>query len=138
LCLKQPNPYAELYSPSRLKPLSRLTSYLADNLEFPLHLVSDRLRGTESLDLRTLQPGEARIVRHQGQRIGVSRDARGKLHCVSAICTHLGCQLSFNTAEESWDCPCHGSRFDAEGAVLNGPATRPLTRHYLPERPPDK
>jgi glycine/D-amino acid oxidase-like deaminating enzyme/nitrite reductase/ring-hydroxylating ferredoxin subunit len=137
LCLKRPNPYAELYSPSRLKPLRRLGSFLAEHVEFPLHLVSDRLRPTESQDLRSLQPGEGRVVRHDGQRIAVARDARGKLHAVSAVCTHLGCQVAFNTAEQSWDCPCHGSRFDVDGAVLNGPATRPLTRHYLPERPPE-
>ena len=138
LCLKKSNSYAELFSPGRTKPLSRLGSYLADNVEFPLHLLSDRLRATESSDLRTLRPGEGRIVRHQGQRIAVARDARGKLHAVSAVCSHLGCQVKFNTAEESWDCPCHGSRFDVEGAVLNGPATRPLTCHYLPERPPEE
>ncbi|HEY3493238.1 MAG TPA: FAD-dependent oxidoreductase [Polyangiaceae bacterium] len=138
LCLKKSNPYAGLYSPGRTKPLSRLGSYLAENVEFPLHLLSDRLRGTESPDLRTLRPGEGRIVRHEGQRVAVARDARGKLHAVSAVCSHLGCQVSFNSAEESWDCPCHGSRFDLEGTVLNGPATRALTRHYLPERPPEK
>jgi glycine/D-amino acid oxidase-like deaminating enzyme/nitrite reductase/ring-hydroxylating ferredoxin subunit len=138
LCLKRPNPYAELYSPNRLKPLSRLGSILAEHVDFPLHLLSDKLRSTDSPDLRTLQPGEGRIVRHQGQRIAVARDERGKLHAVSAVCTHLGCQVAFNTAESSWDCPCHGSRFDVDGAVLNGPATRPLTRHYLPERPPEK
>jgi nitrite reductase/ring-hydroxylating ferredoxin subunit len=138
LCLKRPNPFAELYSPARLKPLSKLGSLLAEHIDYPLHLLSDRLRSVDSPDLSTLRPGEGRIVRNHGQRIAVARDERGKLHAVSAVCTHLGCQVAYNTAEGSWDCPCHGSRFDVDGAVLTGPATRPLTRHYLSERPPEK
>jgi Rieske Fe-S protein len=54
------------------------------------------------------------------------RDEDGALHAVSARCTHLGCLVAFNNAERSWDCPCHGSRFDVDGAVLQGPAVRPL------------
>jgi Rieske Fe-S protein len=61
-------------------------------------------------------------------KMGVYRDETGDLHGVSLRCTHLGCLVSFNEAEASWDCPCHGSRFDVDGAVLEGIATSPLPR----------
>jgi Rieske Fe-S protein len=61
-------------------------------------------------------------------RKGVYRDTDGTLHAVSVRCTHQGCLLRFNAAERSWDCPCHGSRFDVDGAVLEGPAVKPLER----------
>jgi Rieske Fe-S protein len=73
-------------------------------------------------------PGEARVVRDGLGKKGVYRDEQGGLHAVSLRCTHLGCLLRFNAAERSWDCPCHGSRFDVEGGVLEGPAVEPLER----------
>ena len=67
-------------------------------------------------------------MRAEGERLAVSRDAAGALHAVSAVCTHLGCIVSWNDAEESWDCPCHGSRFAPDGSVLQGPAVHRLER----------
>ena len=64
-------------------------------------------------------------------KTGVYRDDQGRLHAVSLRCTHLGCLLRFNDAERSWDCPCHGSRFDIDGAVLEGPAVEPLDHHEI-------
>ena len=79
------------------------------------------IRGTAS-DLR---PGDARVLRDGLGKTNVFRAKDGTLHAVSLRCTHLGCLLRFNGAERSWDCPCHGSRFDIDGAVLEGP---PATR----------
>jgi Rieske Fe-S protein len=59
-------------------------------------------------------------------KIAVYRDEQGQLHERSAVCTHLGCVVQWNGGEKSWDCPCHGSRFDCEGRILNGPAIKPL------------
>ncbi|NUP27845.1 MAG: Rieske 2Fe-2S domain-containing protein, partial [Nocardia sp.] len=73
-----------------------------------------------------LAPGTGAVMRRSGKRCAVYRDTAGRLHTVSAVCTHLGCLVAFNDAETSWDCPCHGSRFDIDGAVLEGPATTPL------------
>ncbi len=61
-------------------------------------------------------------------RVAAYRDEGGALHTVSAVCTHLGCVVGWNNAERSWDCPCHGSRFDPDGGVLQGPAGKPLDR----------
>ncbi|MEU3644377.1 Rieske 2Fe-2S domain-containing protein [Lentzea sp. NPDC034063] len=75
-----------------------------------------------------LPRGQAHVVRDGLGKTGVYRDDDGELHAVSMRCTHLGCLVRFNAAERSWDCPCHGSRFDVDGEVLEGPATRPLPR----------
>src|SRR5215213_2144402 len=75
--------------------------------------------------------GAGAIIRRRGQRYAVHRDESGGLHSVSAICTHLGCTVLFNDAEHTWDCPCHGSRFTADGNVIHGPATTPLERRTV-------
>ena len=63
-----------------------------------------------------------------GGKIAAYRDDKGSLHCVSPVCTHLGCQLNWNSGDRSWDCPCHGSRFSPSGEILQGPAVKPLER----------
>lgn len=81
-----------------------------------------------SRELADLMRGEGDIVRHEGEKVAGHRDEAGELHAVSTRCTHLGCQVSWNAAERSWDCACHGSRFAPDGAVLHGPAVRGLER----------
>jgi glycine/D-amino acid oxidase-like deaminating enzyme/nitrite reductase/ring-hydroxylating ferredoxin subunit len=123
--------YAELWNPSRArlgKPLqaAKLAGWNAETGAF---LVGDRLRPTKRGGTDALEPGEGRIVREGVRRTAAFRDEDGALHRHSAVCTHLGCEVHFNPAEQSWDCPCHGSRFDArDGTVLEGPAVRPLAR----------
>jgi Rieske Fe-S protein len=73
------------------------------------------------------------IVSHRGRQLALARDDAGQPHAVSARCTHLGCIVSYNDAERSWDCPCHGSRFGLDGDVLEGPAVRPLPPVEHPE-----
>jgi Rieske Fe-S protein len=89
-------------------------------------LLGDRLRPAQAGTAAEVPRGEARVVRDGLGKTGVYRDEDGKVHAVSLRCTHLGCLLRFNSAERSWDCPCHGSRFDVDGAVLDGPAVTPL------------
>ena len=84
-----------------------------------------------------LRPGESAILEIDGQRTAAFRDEGGMLHAVSATCTHLGCTVAWNDAERSWDCPCHGSRFDPDGAVLQAPATKPLRRLPVSETDTD-
>ena len=76
--------------------------------------------------VKDLAPGEGGVVHHRGRKVAAYRDPAGRVHAVSAKCTHLGCDVEWNAAEHSWDCPCHGSRFGTGGEVLNGPATKPL------------
>ena len=78
------------------------------------------------MHLNTLKPGEGAIARIGRKQIAAYRDDAGKLHVLSARCTHLGCIISWNAADRAWECPCHGSRFAADGALVQGPATADL------------
>jgi Rieske Fe-S protein len=95
-------------------------------------IVGDRLRPGEVSSVTDLAPSSGATLRRGADRTGVYRDEAGDLHAVSARCAQLGCLVRFNGAERSWDCPCHGSRFDVDGAVLEGPAVEPLARKEPP------
>ena len=118
------NPWTRLFDPSRVRLRSSASSLAKENANVGFHFFADRLRvagGAEGL-----APGEGKVVGHPlGQR-AVCRDRDGTLHSLSARCTHLGCIVNWNAAERTWDCPCHGSRFAADGGVVSGPAVDPL------------
>jgi Rieske Fe-S protein len=77
-------------------------------------------------------PGGGGVMRDGLKKIALYRDDQGKVHAFSALCPHLGCVVAWNAAEKTWDCPCHGSRFDALGEVVNGPARTGLDRLIFP------
>jgi glycine/D-amino acid oxidase-like deaminating enzyme/nitrite reductase/ring-hydroxylating ferredoxin subunit len=113
------------FAPERLNPAAAAHEFISHNLVSAADFVADRVR--PHTGERELAPDEGRIVRSGLGLTAVYRDVEGHLHTHSARCTHLGCIVRWNSAERSWDCPCHGSRFDAEsGEVLQGPAVRPL------------
>lgn len=117
--------WAQRFTPSRVSP--RSTPEIAKlGTKFGAHMAVDRITPPEVNSPADVPRGEARVVRDGLGKSGVYRDEDGTLHGISLRCTHLGCLLRFNGAERSWDCPCHGSRFDIDGAVLEGPAVHPL------------
>jgi Rieske Fe-S protein len=120
------NPWAPLFSATRVKPLAEAPRFLTENARVGYRFVADRVRERGQRDIGELEPGEGGIVSLHGEKVAGYRDDRGDLHAVSSRCTHLGCQLAWNAAERTWDCPCHASRFDPAGQVLEGPATKPL------------
>ncbi len=126
--LGKPNPWGALYEATRIKPLASLKSYIAENVDFPLYLAGGALKPAEAHSVAEVGVGEGKIVAVDGKRAAVFRDAKGVLHAVSSVCTHMGCRVAFNSAQTSWDCPCHGSRFSIDGEVLDGPAINPLDR----------
>ena len=121
------NPWAERFNPSRfgVRGVPKLAQM---NAKVALDFFGDRANPSLRTSTGDLSPGEARVVRDRLGKTGVFRAEDGSLNAVSLRCTHLGCLVRFNAAERSWDCPCHGSRFDVDGAVLEGPATQPLER----------
>ena len=126
LILGRENPYQHLYDPNRFKAKASIVDFVKENIDYPVQLVKDRLKLAVATSLAEVANGEGKIVDLAGEKTAVYRDERGLLHAVSPVCTHLGCLVGFNHAEKTWDCPCHGSRFDKDGKVLNGPAVTPL------------
>jgi glycine/D-amino acid oxidase-like deaminating enzyme/nitrite reductase/ring-hydroxylating ferredoxin subunit len=120
------NPWAPVFDATRVKPLASAKSFIGENVGTGAQLVGGYLRSYGRLD--EVPAGEAAIVKLDGKRTAVFRDVSGQLHAVSAVCTHMGCVLGWNSLDRTWDCPCHGSRFSLEGAVIHGPATTDLER----------
>lgn len=118
--------WASIYSPSRVHPLAEGPSVVKSGAKYAWHLVADRAAIPGDKAVASIPNGHGAVVRLDGEHRAVYRDDEGELHAVSATCTHMGCTVAFNDAERSWDCPCHGSRFDVDGAVLEGPANAPL------------
>ena len=129
------NPYAALYDATRVKPIASAYDYVAENALFPYHLVKDRLTSANAdvEALEDLRPGEGGIFKGEQGKVAVYRDERGELHGCSPVCTHLACDVAWNRAEKTWDCPCHGSRFSPDGRVVNGPATTDLRQVPIPK-----
>ena len=115
-----------LYRSRRRLPARAFPAFAHENANVARHLLGDRISSRRRRADARLQPGEGVVRRVGGRHVATARTRDGVTHAVSAVCTHLGCVVSWNTAEETWDCPCHGSRFEADGAVVEGPATRPL------------
>jgi glycine/D-amino acid oxidase-like deaminating enzyme/nitrite reductase/ring-hydroxylating ferredoxin subunit len=124
--LGRDNPWADTFDPRRLPTPSAVAELGKNGVITAAHLLGDRIRrdGGES----ELAKGEGAIVDSGLGKKALYRDDAGKLHRMSARCTHLGCIVSWNRAERTWDCPCHGSRFAATGEVIDGPAIKPLGR----------
>ena len=96
------------------------------NMQVAGHWLRDRFRSGANVPLTELKPGEAAIITLDGDKVAAYRDDEGVVHAVSAVCTHMGCDVAWNNAERTWDCACHGSRFDHDGRVLHGPAVKDL------------
>ena len=119
------NPWEDLYSPSRVR-LRSLPEYASENINVAGQY-SDYITAGDIKSESELQPGEGAIIREGVSKIAVRRDENGNIHRRSAVCPHLGCIVAWNSTERTWDCPCHGSRFSAEGRVYQGPANSDLS-----------
>ncbi len=119
------NPWRDLFAVER-KTLSSTWDYLRENSAYPFYLAKGHLAGAAGDDPASLAPGCGKILKVDGHKAAVFRDDAGHTHVLSAICPHLGCVVRWNEAERTWDCPCHGSRFQATGEVVTGPAERNL------------
>ena len=130
LILGRRSPWAELFSPQRFTPAASAASLLDNGLHAARDLGRLPLTAARG-PAQALPPGHGGIVEAAGRKMGIYKTAEGTLYAVDPRCPHMGCQLEWNPDEESWDCPCHGSRFDCRGRLLSGPAQKGLSGEKL-------
>lgn len=124
--LGRANPWAGLFDPSR-KALTRgVWDYIKENVDYPYYMIRDRFAGPDAQSIRAVKRGEGKVIERDGAKVAAYRNRSGAVTLRSAICPHMGCVVGWNTAERTWDCPCHGSRFKPTGDVISGPAEAPL------------
>jgi Rieske Fe-S protein len=119
------NEWAELYDPGRVI-LRTTPDFVKENANVAAQYAKGYLGPGEAGGSNEIAAGEGAVIRRGVKRVAAYRDEHGALHERSAVCTHLGCIVAWNNVEKTWDCPCHGSRFDKFGAVVNGPANTDL------------
>jgi Rieske Fe-S protein len=122
--LGKDNPWSTLYDPAR-KSLRAAGDFLKENLNVAMQY-ADYLTPGDVDSADKIKPGEGAVIRRGAHKVAVYKDDQGNVHERSAVCTHLYCIVDWNHAERTWDCPCHGSRFDPYGKVVNGPAVADL------------
>ena len=117
--------YNNLFDPSRIK-LAGLSNFVKEQVDVAVQFIGKWFSVKDMDGLAELAPGDAKVVKYEGNSIALYKDEEGNLHAVSPSCTHVHCSVAWNTAEKSWDCPCHGSRFSFDGEVLTAPASKGL------------
>lgn len=126
IILNEESPYLELYDPNRIKPVAGFVNFIKHNADVVRQFAGKWFPHEELDELATLARGEAKVILFNNQKIALYKDEDGHLHAVNPVCTHLKCEVKWNIAEKSWDCPCHGARYSFDGAVLTGPADNDL------------
>ncbi|MHB8062266.1 MAG: FAD-dependent oxidoreductase [Ruminiclostridium sp.] len=116
----------EIFKPSRFTPINSAKNFIKENLDVVDNLISGKLQAlSEEINLEL---GAGKAIKFDGKKAGAYRDMDGNIFIVDTTCKHLGCEVNWNSAERTWDCPCHASRYSYDGTVLEGPALKPLDR----------
>jgi glycine/D-amino acid oxidase-like deaminating enzyme/nitrite reductase/ring-hydroxylating ferredoxin subunit len=123
--------YKDLFSPSRIKPIAGFAAFVQENADVVKEFVTKRLSPEKIDGLSELAHGEGKVVKLEGETVALYKDDAGRVHALNPVCTHAKCIVGWNTAEKTWDCPCHGARYNVEGEVLTGPARRDLQKIEL-------
>lgn len=131
LILTGSSKYKELFDPGRIRPMAGFTNFIKEQASVVLDFVKDKLFAEKINSLTELIGGEAKVVKYEGESYAVYKENGGKLHLLKSTCPHAKCEVRWNSAEISWDCPCHGSRFNVKGKILTGPTVKGLTRIEL-------
>jgi len=126
--------FSQIYNPSRITPILSSKEFLSTGVNIASGFIKRVVPASDAIfDIKI---GEGKIVNYNGKKVGVYRNDNGDYFCINPVCTHLKCAISFNGAEKTWDCQCHGSRFDVSGKILEGPAVYPL--HKIKIKKADK
>jgi glycine/D-amino acid oxidase-like deaminating enzyme/nitrite reductase/ring-hydroxylating ferredoxin subunit len=130
LILGRDNPWRKVYDPAR-KSVSAVGEFAKENVNVAVQY-ADWIRPGDVKTIDEIAPGEGAVIRHHLKKLAVYRDPQGGVCAFDATCPHLGCVVEWNKTEKTWDCPCHGSRFDRNGQVVNGPARGGLSSAEVP------
>lgn len=125
------NKYYDAYDSKRISIAASMADFFKENIDNVRSFVADKFGNVSEETPGHLAPGEGKILNLNGEKVAVAKDANGEVHAVSPVCTHLKCNVHFNNAEQTWDCPCHGSRFSIDGSVMYGPAVDPLEKKEI-------
>jgi glycine/D-amino acid oxidase-like deaminating enzyme/nitrite reductase/ring-hydroxylating ferredoxin subunit len=131
LITKGESEYTALFKPGRIKPVAGFEAFVKENADVVAQFIGKRIGADKIAELADIAPGEGRVVRYEGDHIAVYKDETGKIYALSPVCTHAKCIVGWNRAEKTWDCPCHGARYNLNGEVLTGPARRGLEKIEL-------
>ncbi len=126
-------PYGDIFAPGRIKPVAGFTEFVKENADVAKEFVKGFFTKEKIETLSSLAHGEGKVVSFEGEKIALYKDEEGGLHAVNPTCPHLKCSVNWNGAEKSWDCPCHGARYDYDGKLITGPAAHDLKKIDLEE-----
>jgi len=126
------SPWESVYAPER-KIQRNIGEFISENVTL-IKNFAEYLTAGEISSVQRLKPGEGSILRNGLSKVAACRDQNGQLHLNYASCTHMGCVVHWNSVEQCWDCPCHGSQFAPDGTALNGPAVSALSPVETPSR----
>lgn len=127
LITKGDSPWKDVYNPSRQTKAASAINFVVENFNVAEKLIGGKIEPLSKEDDIDILPGEGKVIELNGKRAGAYRDEDGILYIVNTTCPHMGCELNWNAAECSWDCPCHGSRFSYDGKIIEGPAVKQLS-----------
>ncbi|NTS40631.1 FAD-dependent oxidoreductase [Flavisolibacter sp. BT320] len=128
LITKGESVYADLFRPGRVKPVAGFTEFVKENADVVAQFVGKRLGAEKIEGLAEIAPGDGKLVKYEGSTLAVYKDESGKIYALNPVCTHAKCVVDWNGAEKTWDCPCHGARYNLNGEVITGPAQRALEK----------
>ncbi len=125
------NPWEEIYKAGRFTPVRSAKNFIIENSDVMVQYLKDMPWNVDHELFSEIKPGEGKVISPDHEKLAVYKDEDFKLHIVSAVCTHMKCIVNWNQSEKTWDCPCHGSRFDIDGKVIEGPALKALPSKKL-------
>jgi glycine/D-amino acid oxidase-like deaminating enzyme/nitrite reductase/ring-hydroxylating ferredoxin subunit len=131
ILLDEEEKYTSLFNPNRIKPVAGFANFIKHNADVVKQFSGKWFSHEDIKELAELAPGEGKVVTYNKQKIGLFKHETGALYAVNPICTHLKCEVKWNVAERTWDCPCHGARYSYDGTVITGPADHDLEQISL-------
>lgn len=128
LILKGSSSYEELFNPARIKPVAGFTQFVKEQTTVVTDFIKDKLFTERIESFAVVDPGNAKVVKYENENYAVYKEVNGKTYILKSTCPHAKCEVRWNSAEISWDCPCHGSRFNVNGKLLTAPAVSGLQK----------